>query len=268
MATPKKIKVVGRVVTKIVTKEVPVQVNVPVPGPERIVEKPVITEKLVDMSPTMQQVAGAINRLAEAQATTAEAIAAIPAVEVAPASFVPEIQVKNNQIRFKKIDGGWTDWLSTSANVAMSLPNQVGAVLKAFNPAINSTVDLQTTYLNSLRVSVEGATYTQSGSLFTEGIRDDISYKFSRDDGAAAIARLVNNNSVLGTVTHDANEGQAIFAVTTAANSICYYESDTNAIYEPGHQIRGGQTIELLTLPTGDAKIEWGWVKGMVLGNC
>lgn len=100
---------------------------------------------------------------------------------------------------------------------------------------------------------------SQSGSIFTEGIRDDIALIFSRSKGAASITTLVNNASVNGTVTHDSTNGQAVFSVPNTAGSTCYYESVTPTVYEPGHMIRGGMTIELSAIPTGNGKIEWGY---------
>lgn len=100
---------------------------------------------------------------------------------------------------------------------------------------------------------------SQSGSIFTEGIRDDISLTFSRSKGVASIATLIDNGSVNGTVTHDSTNGQAVFAVPATAGSTCYFSSTTPTIYEPGHMIRGGMTIEISALPLGNGKIEWGY---------
>lgn len=112
---------------------------------------------------------------------------------------------------------------------------------------------------------------TESGSLFTESIRDDISITFSRDQGPAALAAAtalveeVTGNT--GSVAHDATEGQVVFSTGAAAGRIAYYRSTKNAVYEPGHTIRGEQTVEVRTLPTGTQTIEWGYGEDDGSGN-
>lgn len=104
-----------------------------------------------------------------------------------------------------------------------------------------------------------GSTISQSGSLFVEGIRDDIELIFSRDRGVVDVTRLVNQSSVNGTLTHDTTQGRAVFAVPATAGSTCYYQSDTTLVYESGHMMLGSQTIEPSAVPTGNGKIEWGF---------
>lgn len=133
------------------------------------------------------------------------------------------------------------------------------AFIKAFDPITGKSRNIRPTPLGALRVADDKQTVSQSGSLFVEGIRDDIDLSFSRNNGSASIARLINNASVNGTVTHDVTQGQAVFAVPATAGSRCYFESDKTSTYEPGHMIRGGMTIELSALPTGTGKVEWGF---------
>lgn len=120
-------------------------------------------------------------------------------------------------------------------------------------------LNINATKENALYVKDKEQTVTESGSLFTESIRDDITLNFSRSSGSAAISHLVNNLSVNGSVAHDLVEGQAVFSVSGSAGSRVFYTSDKKAVYETGHMIRGGQTIEISAIPTGSGKIEWGF---------
>lgn len=143
------------------------------------------------------------------------------------------------------------------ANAA--LPSEF-AYIKAFDSVTGKSVNIRPTKLGALRVRDDVQTVTQSGALFVEGIRDDIDLQFSRDKGVQTIASyLVDCGSVNGTVTHDATEGQAVIAVPATAGSIAFYCSDKTVVYEPGHMIRGGQTIQISTQPTGTGKVEWGF---------
>ncbi len=131
------------------------------------------------------------------------------------------------------------------------------AFLKAFDDRGDST-NVRATPLGDLRVADERLGVTESGSLDTESVRDDVSISFSRDSGATSIAALMNM-SVGGTVTHDTTEGRALFTTSSVAGSTSYYESAKTAVYEAGHMIRGEQTIEITPALAGTAKVEWGF---------
>lgn len=118
----------------------------------------------------------------------------------------------------------------------------------------------------ALNVTQERAVSTPSGALFTEGIRDDVTYDFGTTSGAAFTERLVDLGSVGGTVTHDSINGGVIFSTGTTAGNSCIFTSDKNVPYdiETGHGVIVEQTICLLTPSalTGDGYIEWGFGDG------
>lgn len=142
------------------------------------------------------------------------------------------------------------------ANAAMG---QQFAYLKAFDAITGKSVNLRPTAQGDLRVSDARLTVTESGSLDTESVRDDVSISFSRDSGAASVSSLLTDLSAGGTVSHDATEGQLLLTTTATSGRVSYVESVLAAQYEPGHMIRGDMTVQVSALPAGTAKIEWGW---------
>lgn len=142
------------------------------------------------------------------------------------------------------------------ANAAMG---QTFAYPKAFDPRTGKSVNIRASNLGALRTEDQRLTVTQSGSLFSEGIRDDIGVIFSRDQGAASIATMVDESpGTNGSITHDPVDGQAVFAVPAVANSLAFYTTSQTVAYESGHMIRGGMTVVPSALPT-TGRIEWGF---------
>jgi hypothetical protein len=116
------------------------------------------------------------------------------------------------------------------------------------------------TALDELIVRDQKVHVTQTGSLFQEGILDHVTLKFSRDGGAASLAKLVNAYAAGGgTVVQDTVEGQAVFATPAAAGKIAYFESNKTLKYNAGHTNRFEQTIRIDTTNlVGNAAVEWG----------
>ncbi len=142
------------------------------------------------------------------------------------------------------------------ANVAMG---NTFAYLKAFKPNGKST-NIRASSLGDLNVRDTQLFVSESGSLDTESIRDDISIIFARDEGAANIlSTVITDLSSGGTVTHDATEGRAVFSTTSTAGRTSYFQSVDVAKYEPGHMIRGEWTVEVSPALAGTAKVEWGY---------
>lgn len=160
----------------------------------------------------------------------------------------------------RTFDGSFVRLANQEIEEANAAMGQTFAFFKGFDAITGKSVNIRPSKSGALRTRDDNLTTSQSGSLFVEGIRDDISIKFSRDFGLDAIADDIRDvNSVNGSVTHDPLEGQAIFAITGDPGAVCYFESVKTAVYEPGHMIRGGMTIQISELPTGDSRIEWGW---------
>lgn len=103
------------------------------------------------------------------------------------------------------------------------------------------------------------AIVTESGSAFVEGIRDDIALVFSRDKYTSSTAGITAAATQNGSYSQDTTNGRITFATGSTANHVVYYASSKKAVYEPGHTIRGEQTIELSALPTGTAEVRWGY---------
>jgi hypothetical protein len=121
-----------------------------------------------------------------------------------------------------------------------------------------TTTNIRATELDALTVSLDNVIVSEAGSVFTEGIRDDISRIFSRDKVIGALDSIIDNDSINGIKTPILLQGQAEFSVPAITGSIAYYESISAIIYEAGHVMVYEQTIELPIQPIGDGKIEWG----------
>lgn len=136
--------------------------------------------------------------------------------------------------------------------------------IKAFDKDGNS-VNIRSTVDEALRVSDDKAYVTPSGSNFIETLRDDITHSFDKNRVNTEITKL-RNFSTGGTATADLVQGQIKFSTGATPGNTAIFFSEKNAIYEPGRGIVGEQTIELESLPTGNAFVEWGY-KDTVLQN-
>ena len=132
--------------------------------------------------------------------------------------------------------------------------------LKAFFAPTGESVNVRADRLGRLLVTDDRLIVTESGSLFGEGIRDDISLSFDLDGGAAAILHLLDE-STGGSVAHDTVEGRVVFSTGVGAANTVFFLSDKEAVYEPGHMIRGEQTIEISRAVTGTEEVRWGWCR-------
>lgn len=145
------------------------------------------------------------------------------------------------------------------ANAAMG---QTFVYPKAFLASTGKSINIRADELGSMYVVDERQVVTQSGSSFTESIRDDISISFDADEGALEITRKVEdegNSSPSASISHDTTEGQVVIATGGVAGAVAYYQSQKRLIYEAGHELAGEQTIEVDTTNlTGDAMVEWG----------
>lgn len=146
------------------------------------------------------------------------------------------------------------------ANAAMG---QQFSYLKAFNAITGKSTNIRPTATGALRVADDRLSISQSGALRVTGIRDDISIHFFDSTHVGELGGIYSDGSVGGTVTADATEGRAVFAVPATANKTCIYRSEKTAVYSPGHTIRGEQTIVVSALPTGTGFIEWGFGDGI-----
>lgn len=150
-------------------------------------------------------------------------------------------------LRANEALGDFTRFMATRALMAAAKTTSGVQTLE------NLTID----QANRLLTRNKGHT-TQSGSQFMEGIRDDVSYVFSRDRGDDAISRLVNLSNAGGSITPDPIHGQAVIETDNSAAAIAYYESSERLNYDAAHTLRAEQTIELSELPTGDTEVLWG----------
>lgn len=131
--------------------------------------------------------------------------------------------------------------------------------LAGFRPNGRST-DIGATSDRAIRSHTTNAYQTPAGSLFVEGIRDDIGHDFGIDTVVAETANLTNLSTGSGSVTPDAVNGGAIFTTGATAGSVACYLSDSPIKYEDdtGHGLMGEETGFLNQLPTGDAFLEIG----------
>lgn len=144
----------------------------------------------------------------------------------------------------------------TEALNQLSVAQLTRSVLAGLLPD-GSFKNLHASATAALVIQEENSVVTPAGSRYMDGIRDDVVHAFSASKGVLDIARLVNT-SVGGTVAHDAANGHALFATGAAPGNTAVFHSEKAVVYEPGHAIRGEQSIVISALPTGDAFIEWG----------
>lgn len=139
---------------------------------------------------------------------------------------------------------------------ALNPAQLVRAVLAGIKPDGSfSNVEISPT--NALQVSLENSPASASGSIFTESMRDDVSIDYSV---AASLGLLTANLGTGGTATLDSTNGQVVFDTGAAAGNSALFESTVTVAYEPGHTIRGEQTIQVGRLPaTATEVVEWGF---------
>lgn len=155
-------------------------------------------------------------------------------------------------------DGGFARLLTQELEEQNASLVHNAAFIKAFDTYTGKSVNIRPTTNESLKVEDQSITITPSGSQFVEAIRDEISLKFTASKGDLAVASLVDLGSIGGSAAMDTSAGQAVFSTGVAAGNSCIKRSNKKLIYEPGHGIRGEQTIELDSMPIGDAYVEWG----------
>lgn len=142
------------------------------------------------------------------------------------------------------------------ANAAMG---QTFAFLKAFDERTGKSRNIRPSPTGAIYTSEERTFVTESGSLDTESVRDDISLSFSRDNYAVGVTKLVDHSTAGATASQDATSGRIKFATSATSGKTAYFESADIAVYEPGHMIRGEQTIYVTPALAGTAKVEWGF---------
>lgn len=182
-------KIVGRVKTL----RVPYEVKVEVPGPERIVEKPVVvekpvpfmTEKVIDLEPALKPLAKAVSDMAVAEDAQTKMLSAFLQAAVSASgkkegsSVFPEFEISSNgsRIRFRQQDGKWSPWLNMGGTNMLSLPNPL--------PVTGSVVldtGLQTLTERMLAKRPYNSTYRL---WFETGLTD---YLYTAENVAGAVA--------------------------------------------------------------------------------
>lgn len=136
---------------------------------------------------------------------------------------------------------------------------QTFSFAKLFNARTGKSVNMRPDDTGAQRVADDRIAVSQSGATRVTGIRDDISIHFFDGLHVDDARGIYDDGSVNGTVTFDAVEGRAVFAVPATAGSTCIYRSMKRATYEAAHTIRGEQTIYANVQPTGAGFIEWGF---------
>ncbi len=118
--------------------------------------------------------------------------------------------------------------------------------------------NLTATDTRSLRVGIEDSPANAAGEIRVTGIQDTISHIFSASKADDEIARL-QDASTGGTATKNVTDGQVVFATGTTPGNTAIFFSEKHAVYQAGHPIDGDQTFVLESLPTGAAKVEFGF---------
>lgn len=137
-------------------------------------------------------------------------------------------------------------------NAAMG---QVFAFLQTFT-SLGVSTNVRGSAFGSAKVTIENAQATSSGSLFAEGIRDDIDFVAPRDGAEWWLTQASNNG---GTKVFDPVEGQIVFATPAGVGKVAAFKTPQVIDYESGHMERAGITVEVAALPTAaDAEIFWG----------
>lgn len=121
----------------------------------------------------------------------------------------------------------------------------VKAVLSARRPTGTQT-NIGGSPGGALKVTLEGSEATTAGSVFSEGIRDDIGVSFVDKDPNDI---LVSTGSG-GTATKDTAQGQALFETGTTMGNTTIFTTRATALYDPAHEIRSEFTIEVEAPPT------------------
>ena len=155
-------------------------------------------------------------------------------------------------------DGAFVRLANQEIEEANAALTQGFSYIKAFNANTGKSTNIRPSVTGALFVRDEAIDVSQSGSTFVEGMRDDASHIFSKTRGPDEVLALINGGSVNGTVAHDAVEGQLVASVPATAGSTAFFLSEKTVVYEAGHMIRGEQTVQVNTLPTGDGYVEWG----------
>lgn len=180
-------------------------------------------------------------------------------------SFVADRALTADELIFlsttqrKQDDGQFAVQLTDSQEKQNLLLRQNMSFLSGFRPS-GKSIDIGATGDRALRTFVGNAYQTPSGSLFVEGIRDDMTHDFGIDTVVAETGKLTNNSTGSGTVTPDTTNGGAIFSTGATAGSVCCYLSNDQIVYsdDTGHGLMGEQTVFLNQLPTGNAFVEFG----------
>lgn len=135
------------------------------------------------------------------------------------------------------------------------------AEIKGINEVTGDADPVGLTQNRALRVADENTTRTPNGSVWVEGIRNDVSYEYGSVKGAEALGRLINMSSSAGaggSVALDTSEGQLVISTPAIANSLAFFYTPEVAGYAPAQGVRFDMTAQPLKLPVGLQYYEWG----------